>query len=426
MPLEFPSIQSLLMAPLKHKFKAALAFILPLVLATLAISFLPKAYRSDAMIFVRLGRESVSLDPTATTGSTISVLESRENEVNSIRDMLYSGGLIEKVVDRIGPEVVLGDEPLGEIPEDFPEAPETDIKNSPRQKAIKFLGKKLTVIAARKSSVLVPTCEAASPKLAQKILEVYLDAYKQMHSMAHQTPKSNEFFGQQAELLQEQWQTSMDKLRSAKEAADIVSIEGMQENLKDQTNLTQTRLMNVEAELMATDARQKTLQKMSSQPMNARGTREDLQIATASLASLTAERDTLKTQIGELLERGAKLNRDEVTIRQLEEQVSVAKTNFAQYQELYEQTRIEEALLSNKFTNVRIVQDPSFVPKQVSPKRSIIAAVGLFAGITGAILLPALLEIFLRNNPFRPTSSGRRVIESEPADVSIASQGSLI
>ena len=96
--------------------KAILTFLLTMVLASLAIIYLPREYRSEAIIFVRLGRESVSLDPTATTGSTVSVLESRDNEVNSIRDMLTSRALLESVVDQMGPDVVLGD---ADIPDEL-------------------------------------------------------------------------------------------------------------------------------------------------------------------------------------------------------------------------------------------------------------------------------------------------------------------
>ena len=429
MPPETPfSIQTVLQAPWKHKFKALLAFLIPVAIAGAAIVYLPKSYRSDAMIFVRLGRESVSLDPTANTGSTVPILESRESVVNSVRDMLYSGGLVEKVVDRIGPEVVLGDEPLALIPDEFPESPETDFKDSPRQQAIKYLSDKLYIINSRKSTVLIANCEAASPELAQEILRVFLEAYKKMHSVAHQTLKSNQFFANQADLLQEQWQTKMDKLRAAREAAGVVSVQGSKENLKNQTNEIQTRLMKVEAEEEAAKATLESLQGLARKPMNVRGVREDLKEATTNLASLTAEREILANQMKEMLERAAKLNHDEMTISQLEQQVDIARTNLAQYQELLEQTRIEEALLSGNFTNVRVVQPPSYIPKPVSPKRKIIALAGVFVGVAGATLISLIFEFLLGKPPIRQNSGTQPVNENNgtPADVSMASQGSLI
>ena len=419
---------TIMMAPLKHKFKAAFIFVLPILLAVAAAFYLPKSYRSDAMIFVRLGRESVSLDPTASAGSIIPVFESRENEVNSIRDMLYSGGLSVKVVDRIGPEVILGNEPLGEVPDTFPDPPEGDVKGSPRQLAIKLLNEKISIVNSRKSSVIVTSCEAKSPKLAQKILEVYMDAYKQMHSLAHQTSKSNHFFEQQTDLLKTQWKDALEKLRQAKANAGVVSISGMQENLKTQSIASQSRLMQVERELMTTEKTLNTLTELSKKPMNARGVREDLKKATVGLASLQGERATLERQIKQLVERAAKLNSDEVIVRQLEEEVSTKKATFLEYQELYEQTRIDEELRSNKFTNVRVVQEPSFVPKPVSPKKKIVIAAGVFVGATGAILVSLLFELFL-SKPLTPGSSTvRRPNESSESapDPSLSTQGSLI
>jgi len=155
-----------------HWFPAMVVFVVTIVLAILAMIFLPRSYVSEAMIFVKLGRETVSLDPTATTGSTISVLDTRDNEINSIRDMLYSRGLVERVVDRIGPEVILGDAEISaEIKERDPL--EKDYLNSTRQKAIKTLTEDAYVVSSRKSSVLILHVKAASPELAQRIVKEY-------------------------------------------------------------------------------------------------------------------------------------------------------------------------------------------------------------------------------------------------------------
>ena len=378
---------------------AILAFVSIMVLTSLAIIFLPREYRSEAIIFVRLGRESVSLDPTATTGSTISVLESRDNEVNSIRDMLHSRTLLETVVDRLGPEVVLGDEdiPAELLPID--DAAEDDFERSPRQKAIKLLLKKLYVISARKSSVLQIGVDVSSPKLAQRVLQVYLDSYKAMHTAAHQTPDSNEFFAKQSTLLQKQWKTSMNELREIKKDAGVVSIVGAQDILKDQVNETQTQIMDVRSQRDATAARLKKFESLSTQPLVVRKVRDSLIEAKTDLAAMEAELETLEKQMAELLDRSAELNRVEVKIKELEQEVSVSETNYGQYRELHEQTRIEEALLTSKFTNVKIVQAPTYIPKAVSPKKRLIAVTGFLAAVTGALLAVLLLEFWKRRPP---------------------------
>src|SRR5437868_672234 len=68
--------------------------------ATAAFTALsPLTYRSEAKLFVRAGRESVTLDPMATTRSTAN--DSRDSELNSIQELLASRLILERVVDQI-------------------------------------------------------------------------------------------------------------------------------------------------------------------------------------------------------------------------------------------------------------------------------------------------------------------------------------
>lgn len=399
----------------KNRWKAAVTvFLLTILAAVLAAIFLPKTYLSEAMIFIRLGRETVSLDPTATTGSTISVLESRDNEINSVRDMLYSRSIVEKVVDRIGPEVVLGDEPMTDENRQVESYPEDDYLNSPRQKAIKQVVEDTYVVSARKSSVLIVSAKGSSPELAQRILREYLDVYQNMHNNAHQTPESNNFFDEQSKLLRNQWEQALKSLQIAKEDAGVVSIEGARENLKEQTHLTQTSLMKVSGSLYATRAKIKKFEYMiEKNPLHQQSVREDYLQSQGELSAMVAEKKALESQTRSLLERAAKLNRDEVTIGQMETAVELASDKFEQYQELHEQTRIEEALHNSRFTNIRVVQTPSFVPKAVSPKKSLIAAAGLVAATTGAVMVALLLELMaIWRQTGKSRKSGTEVVEN--------------
>lgn len=387
------------------------------VLSILAMIFLPKKYNSEAMVFVKLGRETVSLDPTATTGNRISVLESRDNEINSIRDMLYSRGIIETVVDRIGPEVILGDAPLTDEVSESSFVSESDFRNSPRQKAIKEIRDNVGVTNARKSSVLALSANAASPELAQRILTEYLGAYQAMHTSAHQTPESNSFFEEQAAILKVQWQESMKALQIAKEDAGVVSIDGAKANLKEQTHQAETQLMGIEVQLKSNLAKLKQFEAfVNKNPLHQQRIGDDHLAAKSAVASLAAEKAELESGLQEMLERAAKLNRDEVTISGLEQEAQLAASKFAQYEEILEQTRIDEAIHSYKFTNVRVVQEPSFIPKPISPKKSIIGVAGLVAGFSGAVLIAILLELLQSPSPPEEEEDGQQVPESDYPD----------
>src|SRR5437773_2150058 len=101
------SIQEVLDVLRRHARRGVCVFggVLGLVVLGLVVS--PRAYQSEARLYVRVGRESIGLDPTATTGQTISLSDSREFEMNSVMDVIDSRAVLERVVDTLGAEAVL-------------------------------------------------------------------------------------------------------------------------------------------------------------------------------------------------------------------------------------------------------------------------------------------------------------------------------
>ena len=91
----------------RHKRRSLLFFCCVMIAVTLVTFLLPEIFRSEATLMIRLGRESVSLDPTATTGQVVSIGMDKENEINSELAILQSRELAEKVVDAIGVEMIL-------------------------------------------------------------------------------------------------------------------------------------------------------------------------------------------------------------------------------------------------------------------------------------------------------------------------------
>ena len=75
----------------RHKWKMALFFCTTLVLVLGGLSAYPRSYTSEARLFVRLGKESVSLDPTATLSQTlnVSVIEASD-EIKSLERITKS------------------------------------------------------------------------------------------------------------------------------------------------------------------------------------------------------------------------------------------------------------------------------------------------------------------------------------------------
>ena len=230
----------------RHKKKATLLPLAVLSLGVLILLYAPRTYRSETKLFMQVGRESVNLDPTATTGDTISLQASgRANEIVSAIDMLRSRGVVEKVVDRLGPDVVLGHGGVGEEQGNF----FSDLMNhtigrlvqlvknidpiSDREKAIITIGRNLDVEAEHDSTLIAVSYDAKTPELAQQVAQTLVEVYRLEHLRIHQTNGSKEFFEQQHQLLSKHLDETVDKLRKAKNRMHLVSIESRRGSLEN-------------------------------------------------------------------------------------------------------------------------------------------------------------------------------------------------
>jgi uncharacterized protein involved in exopolysaccharide biosynthesis len=94
----------------RHKKKAAGFVLLVAAIAAGVLLYAPRKYRSEARLFLQIGRESIRLDPTATTGKTIGIQQSnRDNEIATAIEVLKSRSIVEQAVDRLTPAVVHGE-----------------------------------------------------------------------------------------------------------------------------------------------------------------------------------------------------------------------------------------------------------------------------------------------------------------------------
>src|SRR5215475_7551840 len=93
----------------RHKKLIIRVPLIALALGAVVYLFAPRTYRSESRIFLRLGRESVGLDPTATTGQTLALQQAdRKDEVKSAIEILKSRSIIGQAVDKVGADEVLG------------------------------------------------------------------------------------------------------------------------------------------------------------------------------------------------------------------------------------------------------------------------------------------------------------------------------
>ncbi len=261
-----------------YKWRFLLVTSLMLILSATAVMLFPKRYESEAKLFVRLGRGSATMDPTA-IGQTISIQESRESEMNSIVDMLQSRGLAESVVDLIGPDRILrrfswielqseswGDKVSASLESLLPgmaasvvsesEIPKEDIKLfKRREEAIKEFVGDLRIDSPKKSTTISITFRGSSPELAQDVVETVIKCYRTMHIDAYRYGGTLDFFNAQFSEQEQILAESEEQLRATKNENAMLTMKGKQESLQTEMTDIKKLQLQTQAEMEAAQGR---------------------------------------------------------------------------------------------------------------------------------------------------------------------------
>jgi uncharacterized protein involved in exopolysaccharide biosynthesis len=335
------STASLLRAGLRHRKKMAAFFLAVMGTVAGATLLCPRSYRSEAKLLLRLGRENVTVDPTATMGQApvVAVPPSREADINSLIEILRSKVLIEKVVDLIGPRVILGKEayqkPGGAArPKALPDQPDF---GPDRYRAVRELAKALDVEHVKKSNVVSIYYEGPSPDLAQAVVAALVEFSFDQHLALHRTPQAHQFFAEQAERLRSQLSRSEEKLRDLKNETGLVSPEAQRQvlvtriaRLEDELAQTSNALAAAEAEAAALRENAEALAKTQ---------------VTAHMKGLPNQAaDTMRAQLYALelkeLDLRGKFADSHPEVRMVREQIAAAKNILAREEAAREQVTV--------------------------------------------------------------------------------------
>jgi uncharacterized protein involved in exopolysaccharide biosynthesis len=240
-----------------------------MLLALFVILFWPRTYASTAKLFLQRGRESVGLDPTASTGQTVALQQlGRDSEIKSAIDVIGSRGLLVKVVEELTPDVVLGHKAVGEggrksaVGDAIKNAVGSVVKvvrsidpTPDAERAVVEIEKHIEIEAERKSEVIAIMYEADSPELAQLVVRSIVKQYREMHAQLHLTEGSTKFFDDQSDRLREELDERAVALRDAKNRMGLASINGQRDVLEKQLGNIRSELMKAEKDLFSSAAR---------------------------------------------------------------------------------------------------------------------------------------------------------------------------
>ncbi len=255
------TLASFLEIPFMNKRLIFCCTLLGILLGWALLLVWPRSYESVAKLMVKVGRESVSLDPTATTGSSLLMLQkTQEEEIISALEVLNSRQVSEKVVDALGADAILD----GELPQTEQQQGEgaggnafsqrlelwktsltgwvsdvlltAGVKDniSDRELAIRRLQKSVETHTPRKSSVVVIEAQAATPELAQAIVSKVTESFLAEHLEGSHTDGSYEFFEEQCVTLESELNELVAARAKFMQDHQIVSIQNNRELLSSQ------------------------------------------------------------------------------------------------------------------------------------------------------------------------------------------------
>jgi uncharacterized protein involved in exopolysaccharide biosynthesis len=422
----------------RYKFRALGVSLLAIGAGVAFILYMPKKYESEAKLFVRVGRENATLDPTVIKGDQIAVSSttSREAEINSIVEHLRSRGILEKALDKV-----------------YPRGEESD---ETRERAYAKLKTRIQVSSPRQSTIVAITAKGDSPEEAQKIAAAMIEIYLDEHLRVSRPNGSLVFLTEQAARMQDEYQTALDELKKAKNRGGMASIEGRRHALEEQISSVESQLHQVEAEHASATARLKSKrgsiellpkpllkQLVGGMPNDGLASMRDrlfqLQVQQEELrskfsenhpnvvsvnkqvneltdilnredpereqiiitlcteeeardAALTAQEKSLRTQLADLRKAVELLNDDEILVTQSALRVKQLETKFMSYAANSEDARIDEALRSDKISNLSVIQPASFSPLAIFPQKATTLLIAGFVGMIGGILTTLVSE----------------------------------
>jgi polysaccharide biosynthesis protein PslE len=423
----------------RFKWRALAVCLLAIGAGVAFIVYMPKKYESEAKLFVRVGRENATLDPTVIKGDQIAVAssQSRETEINSIVEHLKSRGILQKALDKI-----------------YTRNPnESDLE---RERAYAKLKSRVQVSSPRQSTIVQLTAKADTPEEAQQIAAAIVEIYLDEHLRVSRPNGSLAFLSEQAAQMRAEYDQALKELRDAKNRGGMASIEGRRKALEDQISAVESQLHNTEAEHAAASARLKSKrnsienlpkpllkQMVGGMPNDGLAQMRDrlfqLQVQQEELrskfsdshpnvvsvnkqvveltdilnredpereqiiktlcaeeeardAALTAQDKSLRGQLADLQKSLAALNEDEIAVTQTALKVRQLETKYMTYAANSEDARIDEALRDDKISNLSVIQAATLSPLAVFPQKASTLLIAGFAGMVGGILLALISE----------------------------------
>jgi len=333
------SLPGFLQALRRHRVKVLLTFLLSAATTFFYTINRSREYESSAKLFVRVGRETVSVDPTAeAAGQVVSVTDTQDREIHSIVSLLSNRDLLEQIVDDLGPATIFGyvegegDEDESKLAE-LIAAAKVGLKSAlisvgllenatPREIAIQIVRDSISVDTDGSSSVIKVSARAETPRLAQLLVQKLIEHHLGFHLQANSALGSLSFFSTETERLLNSLEMVSAELAEVKNKNSVASINTKRESLERQLltlNERQTQAVSALASATATVnlIREQLLDELEFVPAA-----ETVGMANSTSAGMRQELYRLEILESELL---AKLTANHPKVSDIRQQITKAR-----------------------------------------------------------------------------------------------------
>ncbi len=233
-----------------------------------AVTFvLPRKYRSEAQLQLKLGRENLGLDPATALAdqASVSMAQSPDQEINTIANVLRSRNIAERVVEELTPDIVLSeDEPgfVDNLMSDQPSLAEGMSHYhtlSRNDQAIWTIQDKIKIRPVKESNTIKVHYDCKNPELAKTIVDCYVNQYMKEHRRIHNVRGSEKFLRDvvaKNKADMEKDQAELEKIRGDKM---LVAVPEQRAAIVQRRSTVKSDLMTAEVSQRAVGAEVKSL-----------------------------------------------------------------------------------------------------------------------------------------------------------------------
>lgn len=255
----------------RYKWAALCVFLLGSLMTWGYLSIRQRNYDSNAKVFIRVGRESVTVDPTAAaTGQLIQPSDSQKRAIQSAIDILQSEQMVRLLVETYGAERILGGKPTeGEPVYNSGTAVKRVVQRAkstlaslnilePKDQvsqAIRSLHKRINVKSEADSNVLSIRVRTEDPEFSQILTSKLLENFREAHLKAHRSQGAFTFFADQLELTKKEIAECSEKLSKAKNNSNVTSIYDKRSVLSEKLKAIELAMLTARGEYEASLAK---------------------------------------------------------------------------------------------------------------------------------------------------------------------------